>query len=79
MHGRVVFVQIEVAFIKVFMRPFQLLLQGHALFTRQAGSAQPCPVLDFTGGFNKFFGAAYGLPPTQTIAQKFGAPFGEIS
>lgn len=26
-------------------------LQGHALFTRQAGGANPCPTIDFTGEF----------------------------
>ena len=52
-------------------------LQGHALFTRQAGSDQPCPPLDFTGGFNKFFGAAFNLTGTDTIESRFGAPFGE--
>ncbi len=50
--------------------------QGHALFTRQAGSSDPCPLVDFTGGFNAFFAAAYGLPAGQTIQQKFGAAFG---
>ena len=51
-------------------------MQGHALFTRQAGGDLPCPVLDFYGGFNQFFGAAYGLHG-QTVEQAFGAPFGE--
>ena len=50
--------------------------QGHALFTRQAGGDLPCPALDFTGGFNQFLGAAYGLHG-QTVQQAYGAPFGE--
>jgi len=32
--------------------------------------------VDFTGGFNAFFAAAYGLPAGQTIQQKYGAAFG---
>ena len=52
-------------------------MQGHALFTRQAGGDLPCPVLDFYGGFNQFLGAAYGLHG-QTVEQAFGAPFGEF-
>jgi hypothetical protein len=51
--------------------------QGHALFTRQAGSDLPCPPIDFTGGFNQYFGAAYNLTGNDTIASKFGAPFSE--
>ena len=30
-----------------------LNLQGHALFTRHAGGANPCPQIDFTNGFNE--------------------------
>ncbi|CAL5223508.1 g6035 [Coccomyxa viridis] len=52
--------------------------QGHALFTRQAGGDLPCPVLDFYGGFNQFFGAAYGLHG-QTVEQAFGAPFDPLA
>ncbi|CAK0780436.1 hypothetical protein CVIRNUC_005053 [Coccomyxa viridis] len=48
--------------------------QGHALFTRQAGGNNPCPALDFTGGFNQFMAAAYNLTG-QTVEEKFGAPF----
>ena len=48
------------------------LLQGHVLFTRQAGALNPCPLVDFTGGFNGFFAAAYGVPSVQA---KYGAPF----
>ena len=52
-------------------------MQGHALFTRQAGGDLPCPALDFTGGFNQFMAAAYNLTG-QTVEEKFGAPFGEF-
>ena len=54
-----------------------LIMQGHALFTRQAGGDLPCPALDFTGGFNQFMAAAYNLTG-QTVGEKFGAAFGEI-
>ena len=47
--------------------------QGHALFTRNAGSALPCPQVDFTGGFNAFMAAAYGL--NGTVQQTFGSAF----
>ena len=51
-------------------------MQGHALLTRQAGSALPCPAIDFTGGFSKFYAAAFGLRPTETaIREKFGRDF----
>ena len=51
-------------------------LQGHTLFTRQAGSSIPCPLVDFTGGFNKFYAAAFGLEPTaNAIAAKYGRAF----
>ena len=49
-----------------------LLLQGHVLFTRQAGGMLPCPLVDFTGGFNGFLAAAYGVSSVQAA---FGAPF----
>lgn len=48
-------------------------MQGHALFTRQAGGANPCPLVDFVGGFNAFFARAYGLPGT--IEQTYGQAF----
>ena len=51
-------------------------VQGHALFTRQAGGDLPCPALDFTGGFNQFMAAAYNLTG-KTIEEVYGAPFGE--
>lgn len=47
--------------------------QGHALFTRQAGGANPCPLMDFVGGFNAFFARAYGLPGT--VEETYGQPF----
>ena len=51
-------------------------VQGHALMTRQAGSILPCPAIDFTGGFSKFFAAAFHLPHTDTaIREKFGSDF----
>ena len=50
--------------------------QGHALFTRQAGSTDPCPLIDFPTGFNEFFALAYNLPPGVTVQQRFGAAFG---
>ena len=62
----------------VMVSPGVLPVQGHALFTREAGGDLPCPTLDFTGGFNQFLGAAYGLHG-QTVQQAFGAPFGTLS
>lgn len=50
-------------------------LQGHALFVRQAGGALPCPLVDFTGGFNGFLAAAYGLG-NSTVEEVYGAAFG---
>lgn len=52
------------------------IMQGHALFTRQAGGDLPCPLLDFTGGFNQFMAAAYNLTG-KTVEEVYGAPFGE--
>ena len=49
-------------------------MQGHALFTRQAGGTNPCPQVDFTGGFNKFMAAVYGV---DSVQGHFGAPFSE--
>ena len=48
------------------------LMQGHVLFTRQAGGVLPCPLVDFTGGFNGFMAAAYGVASVQAA---FDAPF----
>ena len=53
-----------------------LAVQGHALFTRQAGSTIPCPVIDLVGGFNGYFASAYNLPAGTTIKDKFGKDFG---
>ena len=52
------------------------MVQGHALFTRQAGSTIPCPVIDLVGGFNGYFASAYNLPAGTTIKDKFGKDFG---
>ncbi|KAK9865943.1 hypothetical protein WJX84_012323 [Apatococcus fuscideae] len=46
--------------------------QGHALFTRQAGSTIPCPYVDYDAGFNGILAAAYGLAPGETIEKLFG-------
>ena len=60
-----------------FLEEVALNEQGHALFTRQAGSTIPCPLVDFTAGFNAFFAAAYSLPANVTVQQAYGAPFGK--
>ena len=52
-------------------------MQGHALFTRQAGGKNPCPLVNFTA-FDQFLAAAYGLDPApgaNSIAKTFGAAF----
>ena len=49
-------------------------VQGHALFVRQAGGVLPCPQVDFVGGFNGFFAAAYDLGE-RSIEEAFGSPF----
>ena len=49
-------------------------VQGHALFVRQAGGVLPCPQVDFVGGFNGFFAAAYNLGK-RSIEEAFGSPF----
>jgi hypothetical protein len=56
-----------------YMEEVALNEQGHALFTRQAGGANPCPTIDFTGGFNQFFARAYGL--NGTVEQTYGTAF----
>lgn len=56
----------------------ELALQGHALFTRQAGSTIPCPYADYDAGFNSILGAAYGLAPGETIEKLFGKKWGEL-
>lgn len=58
-----------------YLQEVALNEQGHALFTRHAGGANPCPLVDFDGGFNALLAAAYNLPAGQTVAQRFGAPF----
>ena len=50
-------------------------MQGHALFTRQAGGVNPCPQVDFTGGFNSFMAAAYGIDSVQGT---YGKPFSKL-
>ena len=50
--------------------------QGHALFTRAAGSQIPCPQIDFENGWNEYMAAVYQLPSNETIKSKFGAAFG---
>ena len=61
-----------------FMEEIALNEQGHALFTRQAGSTIPCPLVDFDGGFNDFMAAAYGLPAGVTVEQQYGSAYGKL-
>ena len=49
-----------------------LLVQGHALFARHAGSTLPCPYVDYEAGFNGILAGAYGLAPGETIEKLFG-------
>ncbi|DBB03426.1 hypothetical protein WJX82_005723 [Trebouxia sp. C0006] len=58
-----------------FMEEIALNEQGHALFTRQAGSTIPCPLVDFDGGFNDFMAAAYGLADGVTVEQQYGSAY----
>ncbi|KAK9838436.1 hypothetical protein WJX84_012138 [Apatococcus fuscideae] len=51
--------------------------QGHALFTRHAGGVLPCPLVNYTAGFNDVYANIYGLAPGQDISILFGAPFSE--
>ncbi|DBA90435.1 TPA: hypothetical protein ACH3X1_003706 [Trebouxia sp. C0004] len=60
--------------VEPYMQEIALSEQGHALFVRQAGGYLPCPQVDFTGGFNGFLGAAYGLGDS-TIEEVYGSPF----
>ena len=55
------------------------LMQGHALYTRQAGSTIPCPYVDYDKGFNAVFARAYGLQDGETIAKLFGSDWGETA
>ncbi len=61
-----------------FMEEIALNEQGHALFTRQAGSTIPCPLVDFDGGFNDFMAAAYGLADGVTVEQQYGSAYGML-
>lgn len=54
------------------------LLQGHALYTRQAGAKIPCPYVDYDAGFNAVFARAYGLKDGETISKLFGSDWGEL-
>jgi hypothetical protein len=56
-----------------------MLLQGHALYTRQAGSTIPCPYVDYDKGFNAVFARAYGLKDGETISKLFGSDWGELA
>lgn len=63
--------------LRAWYADLSCLVQGHALMTRHAGSANPCPLIDFDGGFNAWMAAAFNLPKGQTVEQKFGKPFGK--
>jgi hypothetical protein len=52
-------------------------LEG-AIVPVQAGGSNPCPAIDFTGGFNDFFAAVYDLPSNMSILNKFGKAFGAL-
>ena len=54
------------------------LIQGHALYTRQAGSTIPCPYVDYDKGFNAVFARAYGLKDGETISKLFGKDWGKL-
>jgi len=64
-----------------FLEEVALNEQGHALFTRHAGSSLPCPLIDFDEGFNSIMVLAFKLQrkgdekATETVARKFGKPF----
>lgn len=58
-----------------FIQEIALSEQGHALFTRHAGSDVPCPAIDYLAGFNELFAAVYELPAGVTVADEFGAAF----
>ena len=57
------------------------LCQGHAMFTRHAGSNLPCPPIDFLEGFNGFMAWAYDIPVKTTaraaVKDKYGVEFGK--
>ena len=54
-------------------------LQGHALYTRQAGATIPCPYVDYDKGFNAVFARAYGLKDGETISKLFGKDWGTLA
>jgi len=64
-----------------FLEEVALNEQGHALFTRHAGSRLPCPLIDFDEGFNALMAVAYNLSTadngnsTKLIIDEFGAAF----
>lgn len=58
---------------KALLEEVALSEQGHALYTRQAGSTVPCPYVDYDKGFNAVFARAYGLEDGETIAKLFGS------
>lgn len=60
------------------MTLFGVVVQGHALYTRQAGSTIPCPYVDYDKGFNAVFARAYGLKDGETIAKLFGSDWGKL-
>jgi len=58
---------------KALLEEVALSEQGHALYTRQAGSTIPCPYVDYDKGFNAVFARAYNLKDGETIAKLFGS------
>ncbi|KAL0047027.1 hypothetical protein WJX82_004476 [Trebouxia sp. C0006] len=58
---------------KALLEEVALSEQGHALYTRQAGSTVPCPYVDYDKGFNAVFARAYGLEDGETISKLFGS------
>ena len=50
-------------------------MQGHAQTARAMGSGYPCPQLDFTGGFNDWFAAAFNLPEGTSVEDRYGSAF----
>lgn len=59
---------------EMFLQEVALNEQAHALFTRQAGGTNPCPLIDFDGGFNAWMAAAYELED-ETVEEHFGEAF----
>lgn len=56
-----------------FLQEVALQEQGHALLTRQAGGANPCPLMAPVAGFNDLLAVAYGL--NGTVKEKYGEAF----